>query len=312
MLSSQHRVLRSHNMKPKRLLSLGVLLVGVTAAASLTAAQKPTPAQPTEQQKLKERVDALESQLKETNAKAERATMEKDYIERTQKEAKDYYDKVLNTQTWTLGIVGLIITIVSAATARFGLTIFDRRIQDSLRDASTQLRTEFNQRLDDRFQQLEKAHTTQLKQLEDDLMLRSEYGFQFNQAQASAADERHLDAVLSFHKALALYKRGKPRLFSKSVAVPIVHNLFVSLRNMSPSQFEQNATKELASDVYNGLQDELLDVAREFTELGPLILQRRDATPTAPGSPTTPAKAQESNTPASDKGQATKPQDVKN
>ena len=73
-------------MKPKRLLALGVFLAGGTAAASLTAAQKPAPPQPTEQQKLEGRVDALESQLKEAQAKADRAAMEKDYITRVQKQ----------------------------------------------------------------------------------------------------------------------------------------------------------------------------------------------------------------------------------
>jgi len=57
-------------MQPKHLLALGVL-VGVVATASLTAAQKSTPTQLPEQQKLKERIEVLESQLREALAKAD-------------------------------------------------------------------------------------------------------------------------------------------------------------------------------------------------------------------------------------------------
>jgi hypothetical protein len=36
--------------------------------------------------------------------------MEKDYITRTQKQYESYYQKAFNTQMWTLGIMGLLLT----------------------------------------------------------------------------------------------------------------------------------------------------------------------------------------------------------
>ena len=311
-------------MKPKHLLALGVLVAGL--AASLNAAQNRALAQPTEQQKLKERVDALESQLKEANAKADRAAMEKDYIERVQKEAKDYYDKVLITQTWTLTIVGLVLTAVFGLTARFGFSIFDRRIQDSLRDASTQLRSEFNKTLDERFQQLEKANAAQMKKFEGDLTIRSAHEFHFLQGMAFSANKEHTKAVLSFRTALTAYIDGKTRLFDdQAVGVPTLSNLFLSLKGENPSQFEQNAQTELARELYNNLTKELALAALKHQELAPLFRDRNataPATPAAAPVPVTPADGPDRPTaapatvpkpptPAPDNAQPTKAQEPK-
>jgi hypothetical protein len=114
MVSSQHGVLRSHNMKPKHLLALGVL--AAVAAGSLTAAQKPAPPQLTEQQKLKERVDAHDSEIKALKEKADRAAIEKDYIERTQKQHESDYKKVLSSQT-TLDHTKTVIEILAYGAA---------------------------------------------------------------------------------------------------------------------------------------------------------------------------------------------------
>lgn len=102
-------------MKPTYLLALGVFLTSVVAA-SPTAAQKPAPPQPTEQQKLKEHVDALESQLKEAQARADRAAMEKDCIERIQKQHQSDYKKVLSSQT-TLDHTKTVIEILAYGAA---------------------------------------------------------------------------------------------------------------------------------------------------------------------------------------------------
>ena len=117
-------------MKPTRLLALGVLLAGVTAAASLTGAQKSALPQQIEQQRLNERVDALESQLKEAQAKADRAAMEKDYIERIQKEVNAYYEKAFNTQLAIVTIIAVIVGLVG----KFGV---DHIVQSKHTEAST-------------------------------------------------------------------------------------------------------------------------------------------------------------------------------
>jgi hypothetical protein len=83
-------------MKPTYLLALGVFLTSVVGA-SLTAAQKPAPPQPTEQQELKERVDAHDSDIKSLKEKADRAAIEKDYIERVEKDTREFYSQAFNS-----------------------------------------------------------------------------------------------------------------------------------------------------------------------------------------------------------------------
>src|SRR5258708_28192186 len=186
MVSSHHRVLRSHSMKPTSLLALGVFLTSVVAA-SPTAAPKPAPPQPTEQQRLKERVDALESQLKEAQAKVDRAAMEKDYIERTQKEVNAYYEKAFNTQLATVTIIALIVGLIG----KFGV---DHIVQSRLTEASATLREGFRRELAVELQTLKDSNAAQMKQLEDDLKLRSDWQFQFLQGMTSVPDKRFHDA----------------------------------------------------------------------------------------------------------------------
>src|SRR6267142_7120929 len=111
MVSSHRRVLRSHNMKPTYLLALGVFLTSVVAALP-TGAQKPAPPQPTEQQKLKERVDAHDSDIRALKEKADGAAIEKDYIERTQKDTEKYYERAFETQVKFLDWIVILVAAV--------------------------------------------------------------------------------------------------------------------------------------------------------------------------------------------------------
>ncbi len=102
-------------MKPTYLLAFGVFLTSVLAT-SQTAAQKHAPLQSTEQQKLKDRVDALESQLKEAQAKADRAAIEGVYLEHIQKQHESDYKKVLGSQA-TLDHTKTVIEILAYGAA---------------------------------------------------------------------------------------------------------------------------------------------------------------------------------------------------
>ena len=277
-------------MKPKHVFALGVLLAGV-AATSLTAAQRSGPSQPTEQRKLKERVDTLDSDIKALKEKADRAEMEKDYIERIQTEAKDYYNKAFLTQLAMVTIVGIIVGLVG----KFGL---DHIVQTKLIEASAILREEFTKKLDVKFARLEKSNTDKIDQVEqslqkriiasaDDLELRSEYSFLFLQGMASTADGRHAAAITSFRDALDVYKRGKLRdLFDKDFAKPLLQNIFVSIRRKDPEHFQDNARKELTNKVYDRLEDELAALALRFEELASLVKETESAaTESAPVTP---------------------------
>jgi len=281
-------------MKPKHLLALGVL--AAVAAASLTAAEKPAPAQLTEQQKLKERVDTLESQLKEAQAKADRAAMEKDYIERVQKQYESYYEKAFNTQVAIVSILALFITIVLAVAARFGFQTFDRRIDTALAAASAQLRTEFNQQLRTDLETLRKDNAERVKQLEHeltsriaklesdlakkiaqqqaDLMIVSNHNVMFLQGIAAMHGESHSSARDNYRGALLFYKQGKTRgVISRYEGAKTVANVFRSIEGIDPKKFDEEAKKELADhrDLYDALKEELAAAALEFPKLAPNI-----------------------------------------
>ena len=274
-------------MKPKRLLALGVLLVGVTAAASLAGAQKPAPPQPTEQEKLKERVDALESQSKEAQAKADRAAMEKDYIERIQKEVNAYYEKAFATQIIVVTIIGLIVGLVG----KFGV---DHIVQSKLTEASATLREGFRKELADELQKLKDSNTAQLKQLEDDLNQRIEKkaaklqsdtvaALYSTSALTLAAAKEYTHATDAIRNALEILAKN-PESFSPKATQSMVALLFNLLKAADPQKFHQESKKELAAhpDLYKKFERELNAAAIDIPELAQALKETREAPPSTP------------------------------
>ena len=233
-------------------------------------------------------MDALESQLKEAQAKADRAAMEKDYIERIQKEVNAYYEKAFATQIIVITIIGLIVGLIG----KFGV---DHIVQSKLTEASTTLREGFRKELADELQRLKDSNAAQLKQLEDELVsriallekdtyIRSDFQFQFNQALAADADERYGDARYSYRLALSVYKSGQARdLFKKNAAERTLANLFYSFEEEDGVSYVANAKEELAREVYNGLEDELARTALQHTWLAPLSETEKRARPPTAG-----------------------------
>ena len=277
------RILRSHNMKPKRLLAFGALLVGVTAASSLTGAQKPAPL--TEQQKISERVDALESQLKDAQVKADRAAVEKDYIERIQREVNAYYEKAFNTQLATVTIIALIVGLIG----KFGV---DHIVQSKLTEASTKLREDFTAQLMVELQKLKDSNAVQLKQLEDDLNQRIEKkvakietdttaSLFFSLAVSFALSEKYAEARGADRYALEAIAKN-PEGFTATSTQSVVNHLFRMIKAADPQKFPQEAKKELAADLYKKFEDQLNSAAIQVPELAPILKERKDAPPTAP------------------------------
>src|SRR5580704_10931190 len=102
-----------------------VFLAAVLAFFSLSLrSQQPQKAsRPTQEDRLKK----LEERADATEKAASSAAMEKDYITRTQQQYESYYQKVLNTQMWTLGIMGLVLTGVFVLVAKFSLKMIDEQ-----------------------------------------------------------------------------------------------------------------------------------------------------------------------------------------
>src|SRR5260370_16140995 len=99
---------------PSQVLRFVASIAVIVLLATRPAAAAP---QPADQQKLKERVDALESQLKEAQAKADSAAIEKDYIERVEKDTEKYYERAFEMQ---VKFLDWIVILVAAAPLLFG------------------------------------------------------------------------------------------------------------------------------------------------------------------------------------------------
>lgn len=269
-------------MKPKRLLAFGVLLAGVAAITPLTKAQKPAPPQPTEQQRLKDRVDALESQLKEAQAKADNAAMEKDYIERIQKEVNAYYEKAFNTQLATVTIIALIVGLIG----KFGV---DHIVQSKLTETTTTLREGFRKELADELQKLKDSNAAQLKQLQDDLDQRIKKGLSKLEDNTQAAlfsslafslvaGEKYAEARSLFRSALETVAEH-PESFTPRNAQEIITQVFRMIQAADPQKFTEEARKELAGDLYMKFENELNATAIDFPELAQVLKERRKAPP---------------------------------
>jgi cell division protein FtsB len=267
------------------------VIVLLTAHSSAFAQQKTTPPSPSSQAQLEARVKDLETRLNAAEQKAEKATMEKDYITRVQTQYERYYEKAFNTQVTILSVIALFITIVFGIAARFGFGIFDRAIQLKLTEASTQLRTEFTQLLEKETQTLREANAAQLTRLDDtltsrigelekDIDIRSRFHVLFVQGLAEAADKRYDDARNSFRRALVIYKssKGRPRLLiEKKAGVAAAKNVFFSLNVEDEANFAVKAKMELADELYSDLEDELAGAALSLDGLAALLLERKSA-----------------------------------
>src|SRR5215475_7138385 len=91
--------------------TLGRITLALLAAAAIQP-NAHAQAKPTSQQQTEDRIKKLEERTDATEQRAAKAEMQKDYIERTQADAKAYYDKAFNSQIIILSILGVIIGLV--------------------------------------------------------------------------------------------------------------------------------------------------------------------------------------------------------
>jgi hypothetical protein len=227
--------------------------------------------------KLEERADAAEKA-------ASTAVVERDYLTRTQKQYESYYQKVLNTQMWTLGIMGLILTGVFVLVARFSLKVIDQQTKNATAEAAIQMRNEYARALAKDVQKLWDSNasdvkklretlTAQFSELERRLKDRSNLQMQFVQAHAE-------DSLVTFRAALRTYESGKSRnLIEAKVGATVARSIFESLRRKHGENYIDKAREELADSLYNGLDEELALAALQSPWLTPLINERSPALP---------------------------------
>jgi len=272
----------------QRILVLAAVLAFFSPALLSEQPQKASRAtQEDRLKKLEERADAAEKD-------ASSAVMEKDYITRTQKQYESYYQKVLNTQMWTLGIMGLILTGVFVLVAKFSLKMIDEQTKTATAGATVQMRNEYARALAKEVQKLWDSNaadvkklretlTAQFTELEQNLKDRSDFRMQFVQALAEGLDERQGDSLLTFRNALRTYKSGKPRnLIEAKMGATIARSIFESLRKKHGENYMDKAREELADSLYSDLDEELALAALQSPWLAPLVNERSPALPEPP------------------------------
>jgi hypothetical protein len=272
----------------QRILVLAAVLACFSPALRSEQPQKASRA--TQEDRLKE----LEERADAAERAASSAVMEKDYITRTQKQYESYYQKVLNTQMWTLAIMGLILTGVFVLVARFSLKMIDEQTRTATAGATVQMRNEYARALAREVQKLWDSNAADVKKLKETLIAqfaeleqnlkdRSDFQMQFVQALAEGLDERQGDSLLTFRNALRTYKSGKPRnLIEATVGATTARSIFESLRRRHGENYVDKAREELADSLYNGLEEELALAALQSPWLTPLINERSPALPEPP------------------------------
>ena len=269
-----------------------VFLAAVLAFFSpfLRSQQPQKTSRPTQEDRLKK----LEDRADASEKAASSAVMEKDYITRTQKQYESYYQKVLNTQMWTLGIMGLILSGVFVLVARFSLKMIDQQTKTATAEAIVQMRNENARVLAKDVQKLWDSNaadvkklretlTAQFAELEQMLQNRSNFQMQFVQALAEHLDERHGDSLLTFRAALRTYKSGKSRnLIEAKMGATIARSIFESLRKKHGENYTDKAREELADSLYSDLDEELALAALQSPWLAPLVNERSPALPEPP------------------------------
>ncbi|HKV60632.1 MAG TPA: hypothetical protein VJO16_01865 [Candidatus Acidoferrum sp.] len=272
----------------QRILFLAAVLAFFSPSLRSQQPQKAShPSQEDRLKKLEERAEAAEKA-------ASSAVMERDYITRTQQQYESYYQKVLNTQIWTLVIMGLTLTGVFVLVARFSLKMIDEQTKTATAGATVQMRNEYARALAKEVQKLwdsnaadikklKDAQTAQFAELEQNLKDRSDFQMQYVQALAEVLDEGQGDSQLSFRNALRTYKSGKPRhLIEAKLGATAARSIFESLRRKHGENYVDKAREELADSLYNGLEEELALAALQSPWLTPLVNEKRPAPPEPP------------------------------
>jgi len=269
----------------RRTLVLGAILAFLSPAAPSEQSQKAT------RLVQEDRIKKLEEQADDIEKAASSAAMEKDYITRTQKAYESYYEKVLHTQMWTLGIAGLILTAVFVFAVRFSLNSINERAKMAMADATTQTRNEFARTVAKEVQKLwdsnaadvrklKEGLTAQMTELEKNLKDRSDFQSQFVQGLAEGFEERHADSLATFRKALRTYKAGKAQnLIETRFGATTARYIFELLRKEHGENYVKKTGEELADPLYNELEEELAVAALQTPWLTPFINEKKLADP---------------------------------
>jgi|SRR5882672_3273259 len=237
---------------------------------------------PKQQTALDERTKDLEKRMKDAEQKADKAEIQKAYIEQAQRDTKDYYEKVFDQVKWTVGLLLAAIGVLSGLATFRSVKWFDDRTSQAIATARADLRQEFATEL----QKLRDSNTEQLETLKAkleikikkqvaELEMRSAYAFYYTQGLSYGVSGDHESAQDRFRQALETYTQN-PACFERSKVVPgTLADLFRAIKYRNEKDFLENARKELENPLYDKVEDDLPKLAVTFEELAPLLRERK-------------------------------------
>jgi hypothetical protein len=262
------------------------LIATLTAAILATPQQRP-PAQPTPAQ-LQQQIDDLKKRLDETQQTAATAKLANDYAQKTEDDAKSYYEKVLSTQTNIAWIVGISISVFIAIAGLLNFGAFQKLTNKSISDTAVKLRNEYSAALGTEIQKLKEANatsmqalsenlTTQMKTLDEQVSARTSYVIAMNAGFALAEPHPTEASIAMSRTAIEAYKDGKAHLIPQ-MGTTAIRQLLMFIKLHRPQDFPNAVRNELRSnlELFTGLDEELTKALLQHQALFPVLAEWRE------------------------------------
>jgi hypothetical protein len=275
-------------------------LVAITTTTPAKPQQQKPAAQPTQAQ-LQQQIEELKKRLDDAELKAKSTDLDKDYIIRVQKQYEAYYEKVLSTQTTTVTIAGILITVLLALAARVGFNTFERLTQSAIREATSQVRSEFATAtaqlrtdtavaLGTEVESLKEANatnmqalsdklTTQMNTLDEQVEARTSYFLALDAASAMAEPHTTEASIAMTRTAIETYKQHKGQApFSPKMGDLAIRQLLYFLKSRRPQDFPDAVRNELRSNyaLFQGLDAEMTEAFLRHQALLPVFQEWRE------------------------------------
>lgn len=264
-----------------------VLALSVCTAHAAPLQQPKSPANP-QQAQFEKRLKELEQQLTATKAredevekKADAAVLQNEYVKSIQSDAKTYYDKVLSTQTWTLSILGLIITITLFLAGRFSLKFFDARVQSSIDAAVATLDRAFNEKTQSELGTLRKENAKDLQGLDakltgkitDEVRKLEERSTVMALLAAAGAQLDDPTNAVDYYRLVVENIAKTPSYFEATTRQSAIRLLFITMKRANIEKFDEQAKKELATDALKKLRADVSSVISTMPALAKVLAE---------------------------------------
>jgi hypothetical protein len=259
--------------KPVSGLTLATIVAGLTMSVWSAGVQPPAQVgSATASAEVADRLKSLELQAKTLEEKyAQAVALQADY--------RAFYERALNTQTYTIWAIGILLTAMLAVAGRVGLRAFERQTEAVIARVVSEFRVSMEERL--RAETGVLAERSQ-KQVADaigrltkefqarlaDMVLRMRATHLFDSANIFIAVNQYDDAVETLRSLLVRYaEQTDVKAISKNNCIIAIRNLFNALNRKDPENFQEAARQELSRELYGKLREEVILAGHEDEDL---------------------------------------------